>query len=334
MVRRVTWIEGSHTLKAGVDITRQRAKADIATHVNGNYTFAGANVPGDFRRTLFAGYVQNDWRITPQLTLNVGVRYELNQVPAEVNGLTPLFDPTYAANRPDLPIGKLDRRTLYANDTNNLGPRLGLSWRPTGRSSTVVRAGYGWYYSNTALMNRLRNSVTGPPSQLWPTYQSEISRPTLTWTGLAGVPPDQALRTALFGVLTGPEGQWLDGYTQQWSLSVARTFGSDYIVEGQYMGSSSTHLPSGWDYNYASPSPAALQPRLMFPKWGRVRGWNSGGSANYHALMLTGEKRFSRGLAFKGAYTFRKAIGSGGARERGGDYPHVQIQPMLAWKEA
>ncbi|MFN7933653.1 MAG: carboxypeptidase regulatory-like domain-containing protein [Bryobacteraceae bacterium] len=363
----ITWIKGSHTIKTGADITRERANANIATHVNGNYTFGGlfsgdgfsdfllghpssslnalaANTPGDFRQTIFAAYVQDDWKVTPRLTMNIGVRYQIAQVPWEIGGQTPLFDPSlgngvgglafpqqnttaagwYAANRPDLPVSKLDRRGLYRTDANNIAPRFGLSWRPTGGTSTVIRAGYGWFYSSTALMNRVQNSQTGPPGQLWPTYNSNITTPTLNWVGLVGVSPDQALRTATFGLLTGPEGQWLDGYTQQWSLSVARTVGKSMVLEGQYLGSASTHLPSGWDYNFTTPSAATLQPRLPYNKWGRIRGWNSGGSANYHALMLTAEKRLASGVAFKTAYTFGKAMGSGGARERGGDFPHVQ----------
>ncbi|MEO7653429.1 MAG: TonB-dependent receptor, partial [Bryobacteraceae bacterium] len=363
----VTWIRGSHTVKAGLDISREQAQAKIASHANGNYSFAGlfskdgfsdfllgypssslnaitANEPGNFFRTQYAFYVQDDWKIRQNLTLNIGVRYEFNSIPKEVLGLTPTFDPTlgngigglrfpsqntsaepwYRTFRPDLPVGKLDRDTLYTQDKNNFGPRLGLSWRPFGTTRTVVRSGYGWYYSSAALMNRVQNSQTGPPSQLWPTYNSDISRPTLTWSGLIGVPVEQALRTAVFGLLSGPEGQWLDGYTQQWSLSVAQTLGKDFVFEAQYMGSASTHLPSGWDYNFATPSALPLQPRLRYSKWGRVRGWNSGGGANYHALFVNAEKRYSSGLQFKVSYTYAKAIGSGGARERGGDFGHVQ----------
>ncbi len=363
----VTWIHGEHSVKAGADIIRVQAKADLATHVNGNYTFAGLfsrdgftdfllahpssslnaiqpNEPGNFRRTLYAFYVQDDWKIHRNLTMNIGLRYEFNQVPLEVLGLTPTFDPSlgdgagglrfpiqnksalpwYEANRPDLPVGKLDRTTLYKHDKNNFAPRIGLAWRPFGTTKTVVRAGYGWFYSSAALVNRVQNSQTGPPSQFWPSYASDIRTPTLTWAGLVGVPVDQALRTAIFGLLTGPEQQWLDGYTQQWSFSLAQTVGKSYVLEAQYLGSTSTHLPGGWDYNYTTPSPLPLQPRLPYRKWGRVRGWNSGAGANYHALLLNAERRFSSGLAFKAGYTYGKAMGVGGGRHRGGDFGHVQ----------
>lgn len=343
----LTWIHGSHSLKAGVDVRRVRADALIATHQNNNYTFSGQftgdgfsdfllgtpstetlvlapNVAGRFRASNEAFYVLDDWKATPSLTFNIGLRYEYFSPPKELSGLTPLFDtalgglrypnnnisalPFYQLTRPDLPTGLLNRDTQWSPDRNNFAPRFGFAWRPFRSERTVIRGGYGWYYNSPPTVNLVQNAQTGPPSQYWVTYTSAINTPTLNYGGQIGVSPDQALKSATFGVITGPEGHFLNGYTQQWSYSMSRQVSRDWIFEAQYLGSKTTHLINVFDYNATTPGATPLATRVPFPKWARVYGFSSGASANYHALLLTAEKRLSDGLALKTSYTYSKAL--------------------------
>jgi hypothetical protein len=230
----------------------------------------------------------------------------------------------FQTNRPDLPVGKLDRETLFRNDKNNLGPRVGLAWRPTGTNKTVVRAGYGWYYSGSQLTNLVQNATTGPPAQLWPTYAGSLTVPDLNYIGKVGQTAQDAFRTATFGVITGPEQQWLDAYTQQWSISVGHDLGKSFTLDVQYLGSKSTHIENLLDYNFAPPDPAPLQPRVINPKWGRINGFSSGAGANFNALLVTAEKRLASGLGFKASYTLGHAIGTGGGRVTSGNIGQVQ----------
>jgi hypothetical protein len=355
----ITWTKGKHNLKGGADIRRHRADAFLGTRLNNSYTFSGQfsgdgfsdfllgnmssssvalapNDTGRFRRTSMSFFFLDDWKVSPKLTLNLGVRYEYSQIPVELGGLTPMFDPTlangqgglrfpeqnktaepfYRSVRPDLGFGYLDRTTLWTPDKNNVAPRIGFAYRPFGGTRTVARGGYGIFYSGPQLMNIIQNSVTGPPSQLWAGYTSDITRPTLTWAGDINN-PNGSLATAIFGLLTGPQGSWTDGYTQQWSLSISQEVTSSTIVEVQYLGSKSTHLENAMDYNSVLPGPGALQTRVPFPKWNRVYGFNSSGAGNYHALLLTVEKRMGKGLMFKGAYTNSKNLAKNGARSSG-----------------
>jgi hypothetical protein len=355
----VTWTRGKHNIKAGGDIRRHRADAFLGTRLNNGYTFSGQfsgdgfsdfllgnmsassvalapNETGRFRRTMTAFYVLDDWNVSPKLTLNVGLRYEYQQVPRELGGLTPSFDPTLAGGqgglrfpkhntnaapfyqrvRPDLGFGLLDRETLFTSDKNNFAPRFGFAYRPFGGNRSVVRGGYGIFYSGPQLMNLVQNSVTGPPAQLWAGYTSDLTRPTLTWAGDINN-PNGSLATAIFGVLTGPENKWIDGYTQQWSLSASHEVGMNTVVEVQYLGSKSTHLENSLDYNATQPGPGNVQTRVPWPKWNRVFGFNSSGASNYHGLLVSAEKRMGKGLMFKGAYTFSKTLAKNGARSTG-----------------
>ena len=367
----VTWIKGAHTVKFGLDIKQLYPFAALGTHANNIHAFSGQfsgdgfadflygtpssdllmlkeNDPADFSRFMIGGYFQDDWKVSPTLTINIGVRYEFNQIPREAKGLTPSFQqdlisgpnqlpgglvfpsqnneavPWFEANRPDIPVGLLDRETLFRPDKNNIAPRLGIAWRPFGHNRTVIRTGYGFYYSSAQLANLVQNSVTGPPAQIWPTNVSDPDTPTLDYGGPIGSPPEDALKVATFGVITGPENQWLEAYTQQWSFSVGQTLGTDLVLQAQYLGSKSTHVENLIDYNHVAPGPGRLQERLPFPNWGRLAGFSSGAGASYHALLLTAEKRYSHGLTFKGAYTYSKTLTRGGGRLTGGNIALVQ----------
>ena len=359
----VTVIRGSHSLKAGVDIRRVRADAATGTHQNNDYTFSGQfsgdgfsdfllgapssetlvllpNAAGRFRATQMAYYLLDDWKATPNLTLNLGLRYEYSPPAKELSGLTPIFDPTigglrfpnnnttalpwYQANRPDLPVGLLNRDTEFTPDRNNLAPRIGLAWRPFHDEKTVIRSGYGFYYASPQTTNIIQNAQTGPPSQYQAIYNSAVTTPTLTYGGQIGVPPDQALKTATFGVITGPEAHFLNAYTQQWSFSVARQVKQNIVFEAQYMGSKTTHLENVFDYNATLPAASLLALRVPYSKWGRIFGFSSGANSNFNALLLSAEKRLSYGLSFKLSYSYSKALSSNGGSMAGGNISAIQ----------
>ena len=273
-----------------------------------------------------------------KLTLNIGLRYEFNEIPRELSGLTPIFDPTlgngagglrypkqntnakafFEQIRPDLAFGYLDRETQYLPDKNNWAPRFGFAFRPFDNNRTVIRGRYGMYYSSSQLNNLSQNSVTGPPAQLWAGFTSDTITPTLNYGGDIGKTPEETFKTLRLGLLTGFENQWLDAYTQQWSFSVGQELGKDFVVEAQYLGSKSTHVENLFDYNYTTPGTSALVNRLPFPKYDRIAGFSSGAAANYNALLLSAERRFSAGLSFKGSYTFAKALTINGGRGANG----------------
>lgn len=358
----VTWVHHNHSVEAGVSILRSQADQQYGTHSNGDYTFSGQysgdgfgdfllGVPSNilvatapdagqrYRFTQWSAYVLDDWKATPKLTINAGLRYEYYQPPLEEDGLTPLFDPTlgngtggllfpsqnanigapYSAKyffptlRPDLPFGFLNRNTAWLPDRNNFAPRFGFAYRPFASTGTVIRGGYGWYYSDPATANAIQNASVSPPSTQWPTFVGNVGQPNLTWNGPSNELPSEIFKSLTFGLLTGPEQHILNPYTQQWSLGVEHELRGNVGISLEYLGSKTTHLLQSWDNNFTTPSAAPLQPRLPYPKWGRIFGFASGANANYNSLIASADKRFGHGLSFVAAYTYGKALARQGA---------------------
>ena len=225
----------------------------------------------------------------------------------------------YTNLRPDLPFGYLDRETLFLADKNNFAPRFGFAYRPFGDTRTVVRGGYGWFYSQTASLNILNNAFSAPPGAQLVQLTGDTRTPDLRYGGKTGLAPADYFKGLTFGLITGSEDTMLNGYTQQWSLSVGREIGKGFILEGQYLGSKGTHLETSNDFNSTNtPKAGALANNVPFPKWGRLFGFSSGASSNYNAMLITAEKRLGEGLAFKSSYTWSKALGGYGGRMSGG----------------
>ena len=363
----ISWNRGAHGYKFGVEYQDIHAFARLGTHSNGNYTFNGTftgdgfadfllgwpsnflnnigpNFPQNYDRVFFSGFFVDDWQVNRKLTLNLGVRYELETVPRERDGNVAIFDPAlgggvgglaypeqntiaqpfFATSRPDLPYRLLDRDTNILADLNNIAPRFGFAYRPTGGTKTVIRGGYGWFYSSPQLVNLVNNMFVAPPMTQWPSAVSDPNNPQLGWNRVPVERPEDLFKALTFGLLTGSEQQFLNGYTQQWSLTIDREIGKDIVIEAQYLGSKSTKLETSFDENFGPPSSTPLANKVPFPRWGRIFGFRSGADANYNAMMVSAEKRFSGGLTFKTSWTVGKAIADHGARKTSGNIGFVQ----------
>ena len=366
----LTWGHGAQTVKAGGDVKRNRGITDCVVHGNGYYTFSGQYTGDGFADFLLgypnfylvsispsarihvfqsqmSFYVLDDWKVSPKLTINAGLRYEYEQYPWDSGGASAVFDPTlvgptgvvgglrypkqnksaqpfYTQVRPDLPFGFLDRKSALISDKDKFAPRFGFAYRPFDNTRTVIRGGYGWYISSPQNLNIEGNLLFDPPTYLTPAWTGNPTVPNLTWNGIPGVTPASLLKSVTFSALTGPEQHYLHGYTQQYSLSVARELAHNTSLEVQYLGSKSTHLETFWDYNWTQPSPLPLSQTLPYPAWGRLFGGDSGGNATYNALLLSAERRFSTGLSFHAGYTYGKGIGSRGARGYYGNGSQIQ----------
>jgi len=153
----VSILHGKHNIKFGFDILLLQSTSDVTANTKGNPRFSSLQnffagnmnrmrySAGDFVRNLrnqaYGLYIQDDWRILPRLTINLGLRYELNTVPTEANNLIGNFSPTVGLEQVGNQIG-----SIYNGDHNNFAPRIGIAWDVTGNGKTVVRASGGIFY--------------------------------------------------------------------------------------------------------------------------------------------------------------------------------------------
>ncbi len=294
------------------------------------------------RSSIHSFYIQDDWKLTPTLTVNAGLRYS-NESPFNTKyGLMSQFDPngtdslTGGKGAIMHPTSGLNRR-----DNNNFNPRLGLAWHPLEK--WVFRGGFGFYtvdvkfpagremydeYQGLAL----QQAAPGNPT---PIYQ--ISRGTAPPSAriVNGVAPFVGTN---FG---GRNVNYWDPslrnpYAMNWNASVQHEFTRDYLVEFSYQGSGSAGLVERWELNtfgvdFSANDPAqrdrvnaAAQNFRPFPNFGNVTMRSNFGHSTFHSGTVKLEKRMSKGLYFQTFYTLSKAINSADTDNSGGGVSPIQ----------
>ncbi len=283
------------------------------------------------RSSINSFYFQDDWKVSPTLTLNLGVRYS-NESPYNTKyGLQSNFDPTATDPLTGLkgaiihPSGALNTR-----DNNNFQPRVGMAWHPF--SKLVFRGGFAvntvdvkfpqsrtQFDEYVAVNDQVR--ATGDPRPLFLINQGP---PAITF-------PVRDNNTALFvnpaANYSGRNVEWWDPalrnpYVMNFNASIQYQVAQDYLVEMMYQGSAGVGLVERWQYNtfpidFAEGDPA-LQNRVFaaaqnyrpFPNFGNVYDRSNFGHSTFHSGTIKVEKRYSHGLTFSSFYTFSKAINS------------------------
>lgn len=349
-VQNVTYVRGAHVLKAGFSgntVSMQKYKSpeyQFTLGFTGAYTGTG---PGDYllgfpfsaseslgfvtRQQNYGNYsffVQDDWKVTPSLTVNVGLRYELSTLPAEASNLWGNFDTSrekvlVAGDRivtsavPDpfilqsyekylLPASQTDlpRRTLVYGDHNNFGPRIGFAWRPFNDNKTVIRGGYGIFYlledGNIAFNNTGSIPYGGAVSVTNTTPQASFSIDDPFSTGVASLPaPGASYR----------DPRMRTPYLQQFSLGIQRELPWRLVGELNFQDQNSKKLESSWNLNQPAPGPGALDPRRPFRTFGTSIGSTfHEGYSRYDALEMVLRKR-STHYTFQWSHTWAKNLG-------------------------
>jgi len=301
---------GRHLLKTGLLVERYRDQEFNPTFSLGIYTFPslatflrntpqrfiGLTPEGDLNRewtfTLLGLYAQDDFRVTRDLTLNAGLRYEFTTLPEEAQGRD--------VNLPDLTAPAVTVGPLYENPTlSNFSPRVGFAWDVAGRGSTVVRGGYGLYY-NTNSQQNLIVTITNPPF----TPRPVIANPSFPSPdfGRAGA---LSIRPVQFD-LESPR-------VHVWNLAVQRELPLRTVLTVGYAGARGRHLLRNTDANTAVPQVRA-DGTLFFPAGGprqntafsAIELKTSDGQSWYDALVTELRRSSKDGLAFQVSYTLAR----------------------------
>jgi Carboxypeptidase regulatory-like domain len=347
----LTWIRGPHSVKFGGDFLRMqyfsRSYGDTRGRVNFLGRFTGHPV-ADFmlgwvdnmRRQLdatgpyhlisnYAGFVQDDFKVSPTLTLNLGLRYDLMKPPKEKYGALAEFIPSLGkvivAGTGTLSEADFNNRittaglaqhvvrasdvglpeSIVRTDWNNIAPRFGFAWRVFGNNRTVLRGGYGIFYGSSSLY-RMDDYTDTYPFGVTETFSRVTSNPRrLTLSN-----PFPTDRRGFSGV-TSSFGQESDSpatqYVQSWNLALEREFGRGLVVELAYAGSKGTHLQRRYDINQAGRTQATSTIR-PYPAFGSIQIINDGSNSIYNSGQLTVRRRFSKQFFVRGSYTWSKSI--------------------------
>jgi len=349
-VENMTFISGSHTMKFGADIRRFLFNSFFTSFGRGSFnfdgTFSGSSVadlllgiprnadrnlgePFHNAKTFSSGYYfQDDWKVTPKLTLNLGLRYELNLPPIENIDMLASFDPT--TNTIKVAGGKeafisngalllRDRpgigRRLWETDKNNFAPRVGVAYRPFGDAKTVIRAGFGAFYN----LQIVGNGIT-PLSRNSPFRNRQTAGPFLATTRpLPNIADIFAGNPSV--VPPGIDPNFKTAYINQWSLGVQRELAQNLVLDVSYLGSSGHKLPLGININQSPPGLGSVASRRPYQGFGSITGGYilSGGNSNYHGLTARVERRFNAGLSFLSSYAWSKSIDDGSGISTGSD---------------
>lgn len=288
-------------------------------------TAAFANLSGN----QFALFVQDDWRVTKWLTLNLGLRYELQNPLQEENGRLANFIPELAAvvvsGDPRFPTA------LIETDRNNFGPRIGFAMRPFGNDKTVIRGGGGIYHSLETFNPTREQLALNSPFNTQLAYtalrNSRAASAFLTFSD-----PFAAARGGVTG-LTNPRGLSVNYDTPevyQYNLTMEREIIRDLALEVGYVGSLGRHL--GIRYNINQPRLAAngtLTGARPYAAFGDIVYQDQSATSNYNALQTSLRRRMRDGLTFLVSYTFSRSIDNASSTNVASDVPSQEF-PQLA----
>ena len=349
----LTWLKGRHSIKIGGDLRRQMYNVYSPGKLSGSYTFsntfstdtandskagfgladlllgtpASTSISSNdytFRESINSAglFIQDDFKVTPRLTVNLGLRWEFDGPYTEANNQYASFNP-YVLNPTTSNLGLVQfagrngaPRHFSPNIYHDFLPRLGFAWNFA--RNTALRGGYGIYrlpsigYATTGLSSQYAVSATfqSLDNNVTPAYYLGNGVPPYTYNvdanGNPNIPASLAKPT---NNVTELESRTRTPYNQTWQLGVQRQFLGNWLVEADYVGTKGTKLPESIPQNQLpasewslSSTPQALRP---FPQYLNVSYLANDATSFYNALQASLQRRWANGvLSF--AYTWSK----------------------------
>ncbi len=333
-VDTLSWQRGRHFLKLGADIELRNITFDQSRDPRGSIGFDGTYTGSaladfilgyvktsrlnpvfthtDLWNWWYSFFVNDDFKLRPNLTINLGLRYDYFQRPVqsndlyaniEVNGVIP------AATT--FPNTSRYGRSLIARDGNNFGPRIGFAWSPRFVNDAVLRGGYGVYFT-PEIYNAYFAMAEGAQATGGASLVGNLSgAPNIFMTAPYG--------TSVAGALSftvANDQNMRDSYVQQWNLNIQKKTFANIVVDVGYVGSKGTKLivtmPGNQPITLVDPRTPGLpslnsrRPNMAYAR--QMSMDKSIGNSIYHALQVKAERRMSTGLTFLTAYTWSKAI--------------------------
>lgn len=322
------WNRGDHNVAFGGDFRRQQFNVLSQQDPRGSFTFTGGVTGSDFadfllgipdtssiafgnadkyfRESVYDAYIDDDWRMAPEFTINAGLRWEYGAPITERYGRLVNLDvvPGFAAVQPVLasdPAGPLTGirypSSLVRPDKNGFEPRVGIAWRPKAGSSLVIRAGYGVYYDTSVYQGIALEMAQQPPLSKTLNVQNSALDPLSLANGFSASP---SITPNSFGI----DPNFRIGYAQDWQLSVQRDLPGALQLTTSYLGIKETRgvqdfLPNTFPIGAENPCPTCPAGFAYLV---------SNGNLSREAAQIQLRRRLRSGLAGIVTYTFSKSI--------------------------
>jgi hypothetical protein len=306
-IDNLTVVRGRHTLKFGANVMRIRLNNSGNTITTQSLTYAstddfinnkassatylqGEGVVGN-RRTFYQGYGQDEFKVTPNLTLNLGLRYEYYTVAHEILNRSAVVD--IAGCGGFCPKGT----PYYAPNTKDFGPRVGLAWAPAFlHGKTTIRSGFGIYYGGNQ-----NDDFSDPAESYVPRYSlSSSDFPALAYPLTAFLDPKNQLFSP-----KAIDRHRKDLSYNNWDFVVQQELGHDFVGQVSYIGGQGHHLFDKYTVNLINPA-TGTRPLAGFGSFGLKA---NDGNNTLNTLQASLQRRFIRGLLFQMNYMWSHAIG-------------------------
>jgi hypothetical protein len=310
-IDNLTWLRGRQTLKFGVEVRPVQLNQHYGEH--GTVTFStlenlgknvvakasltGALPVNDLRKTDTFGYAQDEYKIRPNLTLNLGARYSVFQLFNEAHGKANPFDFATCGPQGFCGVGASFGQQNYGD----FDPRVGLAWSPVQGGKTIVRAGFGTYHEDGQL-----DDQNLPAKNEIPSYSvKNVTYPVDSYFISGTISPNAEQRNRK------------DSYVEQWDFSVQRELPANFVSTISYLGSHGVHL---LDTNVVNLITDPATKTVEYPGFASAIGWRgSVGGSSYNGLSVAVRRPFSNGLLLAANYAYTHEIDNGSNGSGDGD---------------
>lgn len=337
------FMRGRHNVTAGGDLRRLQFNLLSQQDPRGTFTFTGAAAGSDiaglllgvpdtsaiafgnadkyFRTSSYDAYVTDDIRISPDLTINAGVRWEYSAPIVEKYGRLVNLDiapgyagqaPVVAVNPKDAVTGRVYPDSLLQPDKHGFQPRIAMSWRPLSATSTVVRAGYGVYYNTSVYLPIAMQMSQQSPLSKSLSVQNTAANPLTLANGFNASPTTTPNTFAV-------DPNFRMGYAQNWQVSIQKDLPAALVVTATYLGIKGTRgtqafLPNTYPAGAPNPCPACLAGYSYL---------TSNGNSTREAGQFQLRRRLHAGFSASAQYTYSKSIDDAALGGRGQSGPVI-----------
>ena len=320
-IDNATLSRGRHTIKAGVEIRRMQenklhpnaalglsylSETNFISNVLDSYSSTPPGIETQARKNPYYGYILDEFKIRPNLTLNAGLRYEYYGVDYDKNNIGRVFDP-FTCGLQYCPPGT----SFYAPNTHDFEPRISLAWAPNAlHGKTAIRAGFGIFYSDGQF-----GGLYGAQTNIGQAFSlTQKNTPGLTF------PVDPFLGAAAFSLsYSGKDRNRKDVAVDQWNFSVQHEVAKDTILQVTYLGSKGTHLFSSMTLNGINPL-TGTRPFASLTN-STIGYTTNNANSDLNALQVGLRRNLSTGLLVSANYQWSHGISDGSNGDGESDSP-------------